>query len=152
VTVTYTAPVAGPPQTMAGQPGAVWVPADRPEPIWLNVPFLAGQWYVVEAWGVFSCWPDHNDGVDPYYGYGPWYFGAQPQPWAQLLVDDRPMYEIGRASGHYVQYRQDHRYSTMIVGNGARPKLQIADARNGSWGDNHGGLWVRIYPAQRRPY
>ncbi len=39
----------------------------------------------------------------------------------------------------------------MIVGNGARPKLPIADARNGSWGDNHGGLWVRIYPTQRRP-
>jgi hypothetical protein len=80
-----------PPPPMVGQPGAVWVPADRPEPVWLNFPLTAGQWYVVEAWGVFSCWPNHNDGVDPYYGYGPWYFGAQPQPWAQLLVDDRPM-------------------------------------------------------------
>jgi hypothetical protein len=148
--VTFGAPVAGPVQV--GLPGAIWVPADRPEPVWLAQALMPGQWYVVEAWGAFSCWFDHGDGVDPYYGYGPWYFGAQPQPWAQLLVDERPMYEIARASGHYTQYRPDHHYSTMMVGNGTRPKLQIASARNGSWRTNHGGLWVRIYPAQRPHY
>ena len=145
MTITYGAPV----QPVAAPAGAMWVPADRPEPVWLPTPLLVGQWYVVEAWGAFSTWADHADGVDPYYGYGPWYFGAQVQPWAQLLIDDRPMYEIGRTNNHDVRYRLDHRYSTMILGNGARPKLQIADARNGSWGDNHGGLWVRVYPARR---
>jgi hypothetical protein len=152
VTVTYGAPVAAPPPAVAAQPGAIWVPADRPEPVWPNYALAPGQWYVVEAWGVFSCWPDRGEGVDAYYAYGPWYVGSQPQPWAQLLVDDRPMYEIARASGHYLQYRPDHRYSTMILGNGSRPKLQIASAKNGAFRSNHGGVWVRIYPAPRRPY
>ena len=138
-------------QPMAAQPAAVWVPANRPEPVWLDYALAPGQWYVVDAWGAFSVWPDRTEGVDPYYGYGPWYVGAQPQPWGQLLVDDRPMYEIGRAAGHYVLYRPDHMYSTMIVGNGTRPRLQIAAARSGAWGSSRGGLWVRIYPAQRRP-
>ena len=144
----YVAPVAVQPQPMVTQPGDIWVPADRPEPVWPSQPLMAGQWYVVEAWGAFSCRPDHTDGVDPYYAYGPWYVGAQPQPWGQLLIDDRAMYETGRAAGHWVTYRQDHRYQTMILGNGNRPKLQISDARNGSWSDNRGGLWVRIYPAR----
>jgi hypothetical protein len=150
VAPTYGPPVAGRPQQFAGQPGALWVPADRPEPVWLPWALVPGQWYVVEAWGAFSCWPDHNDGVDPFYGYGPWYFGAQPQPWAQLLIDDRPMFEIAKNNRHYVNYRQDHFYTTMIMGNGNRPKLQILDAKNGSWSDNRGGLWVRIYAAQPR--
>jgi hypothetical protein len=154
VTVTYggpaTATVGAQPQPPAAQPDAIWVPADSPEPVWLAYPLQPGQWYAVDAWGAFSMWPDRNDGVDPYYGYGAWYFGPQPQPWAQLLVDDRPMYEIGRANGHYVQYRQDHYYQTMIVGTGNRPKLQIASARSGAWHGNRGGLWVRIHPAQPR--
>lgn len=137
-------------QPMAAQPAAVWVPANRPEPVWLDYVLAPGQWYIVDAWGAFSVWPDRTEGVDPYYGYGPWYVGAQPQPWGQLLIDDRPMYEIGRAAGHYVLYRADHMYSTMIVGSGTRPRLQIAAARNGAWGNSRGGLWVRIYPAQRR--
>jgi hypothetical protein len=138
------------PGVAAAPAGAIWVPADRPEPVWAPQALAPGQWYVIEATGVFSCWADHGDGVDAYYGYGPWAVGPQPQPWAQLLVDDRPMYTLAQGGRAPVGYRPDHRYSTMIVGNGSRPKLQIADARNGSWSDNHGGLWVRIVPAQRR--
>jgi len=160
-TVNYGPPPAAPaqpivvqqgwaPQPMVGQPGAIWVPANSPQPVWTNESLMPGQWYVVEAWGVFSCWPNHNDGVDPYYAYAPWNAGTQPQPWAQLLINDRPMFEIARGNRNYVNYRPDHRYSTTMVGTGGRLKLQILDARNGSWGDNRGGLWVRVYPAQRR--
>jgi hypothetical protein len=160
-TTIYGPPAAGPPappaygppapaQPLPGQPGAIWVPADRPEPVWLNWALAPGQWYVLEAWGVFSCWGDRNDGVDPYYAYGEWRVGAQPQPWGQLMVDDRPMYELAKASSSYHAYRPDHFYQAMIQGNGNRLRFQIADAKNGSWSDNHGGLWVRVYPMPRR--
>lgn len=160
---SYGPPPAGPPQPvvvqptwapqpMVSQPGAIWVPADNPNPVWSNETLMPGQWYVVETWGVFSCWTNHNDGVDPYYAYAPWNAGTQLQPWAQLLLNDRPMFETARANRNDVRFRPDHRYSTMIAGTGGRLKLQILDARNGSSADNRGGVWVRVYPAQRRSY
>ena len=41
-------------------------------------------------------------------------------------------------------FNPSHVYVATVRGNGQRLKLQIADARNGSWGDNHGTLQVRI--------
>jgi hypothetical protein len=129
----------------------VQVPADRAEAAWTNGPLAAGVDYVVEASGVFSAWADHLDGVDAYYGYGQWRVGNTPEFWNQLLLDDKPMGDQARQNGEPIAFNPAHVYAATIRGTGQRLKLQIMDARNGSWSDNHGGLNVRIYPRGGAP-
>jgi hypothetical protein len=47
-------------------------------------------------------------------------------------------------NGDPVEYNLDHTYVTRIQGRGAKLKLQIGDARRGSWPDNSKGLTVLI--------
>jgi hypothetical protein len=133
----------------AGRRGApfveIFVPAARPEAVWTDRPLAAGVEYFVEATGSFSVWGDRRSGVDAYYGYDADRVGGV-RVWAQLLLDDRPMIEIARAAGDDTSFHPYHSYVTRVVGTGRPLKLQIADARNGSWGDNHGGVTVRLTP------
>jgi hypothetical protein len=122
----------------------VFVPAARPDPLWTDRPLAPGVEYFIEVSGSFSVWGDRRSGVDAYYGYDSDRVGGGPQVWAQLLVDDRPMIEIARANGDDVSFHTYHSYVTRIRGTGRPLKLQIADARSGSWQDNHGGLTVRL--------
>lgn len=141
------APPPPPPPPAApafGGPQTLWVSSERPEPVW-TAPLANGMIYTIEVSGTFSIWPDQREGVDAYYGYSP-RVGPRPQPWNQLLVDDRPLFEIARGHGHPVWYNPAHAYTTSIRGRGRPVKLQILDARNGSWRDNHGSLSVRIAP------
>jgi hypothetical protein len=135
---------APPPPPPGPEVQSMTVHSNRPEPVW-TAPLAPGVIYTVEASGVFSVWPDQRDGVDAYYVYAP-RVGPQPQVWNQLQIDDRPMYEIARGHGDPIWFNQSHVYTTTIRGAGRPVKLQILDARNGSWGDNHGHLLVRIYP------
>lgn len=136
---------AGPPSAFAGADSqTVVVRAHRPDPAY-TAPLAPGMIYVVEAWGTFSVWGDQHDGVDAYYAYSP-RVGPQPQLWSQLLIDNRSMYEIARSHGDPVWFNPSHVYSTTIRGAGRPVALQILDARNGSWQDNHGELTVRISP------
>jgi hypothetical protein len=122
----------------------VVVHSHRPEPVW-TAPLVAGVIYSIEASGTFSVWPDQNDGVDAYYVYTP-RVGPRPQVWNQLQIDDRAMFEIARSHGDPIWFNPAHAYATTIRGQGRPVKLQILDARNGSWQDNHGALVVRITP------
>jgi hypothetical protein len=56
------------------------------------------------------------------------------------------MGDLARESGESTAYNPAHVYGTWFRGTGQRVKLQILDARNGSSGDNHGALHVRITP------
>jgi len=133
-----------PPPPLDPETQFLTVHAHRPDPVW-TAPLSPGVIYAVEASGVFSVWPDQRDGVDAFYVYAP-RVGPQPQVWNQLLIDDRPMYEIARNHGDPIWFNPSHVYATTIRGAGRPVKLQILDARNGSWNDNHGSLQVRIYP------
>jgi hypothetical protein len=118
------------------------VPSDQPAPVW-TMPLAAGVLYTIEATGSFSVWPDQYDGVDAFYVHTP-RVGPRPQIWNQLQIDDRPMFEIARNHNDPTWYNPAHVYTTSIHGHGRPLKLQILDARNGSWNDNHGRLVVRI--------
>jgi hypothetical protein len=122
----------------------VVVPSNRPEPVW-TAPLAAGVIYSVEASGTFSVWPDQREGVDAYYVHTP-RVGPRPQPWNQLQIDDRAMLEIARNHNDPIWFNPGHVYATTIRGQGRPVKLQILDARNGSWQDNHGSLVVTIAP------
>ena len=122
----------------------VRVPSDRPEPVYTRGPLPAGAAYEIQAWGVFSCWGDHTDGVDPLYCYAPWRCPT-PEVWGQLLIDDVPLSDVIKSGGGAIVYQPNHTYSVMIRGTGRPLKLQIADAKGGSWSDNHGALEVRIF-------
>jgi hypothetical protein len=154
----YTPPPAPPPSAFRGSPppppppppaaaGAqsIVVPADRPEAVW-SAPLAAGVTYTIEASGAFSVWGDEWDGVDAYYGYSARHVGPQPQLWSQLLIDDRAMLDLARDNRDPIQFNPSHLYATSIQGTGRALKLQILDARNGSWRDNHRGVTVRLIP------
>jgi hypothetical protein len=141
----------GGPPAYGGGGEFVQVPADRADAVWTTGPLAAGVDYVVEASGVFSAWSDHLDGVDAYYGYGQWRVGNTPEFWNQLLLDDRPMGDQARQNGESTAFNPNHLYTATIRGTGQRLKLQIMDARNGSWSDNHGALSVRVYPRAGAP-
>src|SRR6266404_7268729 len=113
----------------------VQVPADRAEAVWTNGPLAAGVDYVVEASGVWSAWSDHLDGVDAYYGYAQWRVGKTPEFWNQLLLDDRGMAELAKQNGEPTTFNPGHVYAATIHGTGQRMKLQLLDAKNGSWSD-----------------
>ncbi len=107
------------------------------------MPLAADVTYSIEAAGSFSVWPDQREGVDAYYVHTP-RVGQQPQVWNQLQIDDRPMFEIARNHNDSTWFNPAHVYTTSIRGYGRPVKLQILDARNGSWRDNHGAITVRI--------
>jgi hypothetical protein len=143
-----TPPPPAPPPQPPPPPAAavtVLVLADRPQPVW-TTPLAAGVLYTVEASGTFSVWGGEWDGLDAYYAYNPRRVGPSPQPWSQLLVDDRAMLELARENGDPVAFNPAHVYSTTVRGAGQPVRLQILDARNGSWRDNHGAVTVRFYP------
>ena len=135
-------PPPPPPPPPAAQ--VLRVPSNHPRPVF-TTPLAAGAVYTVEVSGVFSVWPEQRDGVDAYYAYAP-RTGPQPQVWNQLQVDDRPLFEIARGHGDAVWFNPAHVYTTSLRGTGRPVKLQILDARNGSWRDNFGELTVRIFP------
>ncbi|HET6284536.1 MAG TPA: hypothetical protein VFH73_26505 [Polyangia bacterium] len=145
----YGAPPPGGGAVGAGE--TIQVPAGQAEPVWTNQPLAAGVDYVMEASGVWSAWGDRRDGVDALYGYAQWRVGNTPELWNQLLLDDRPMGDIAKQNGQSVAYNPAHVYTTTLRGTGQRVKLQIVDAKNGSWSDNHGGLTVVIYPRGGAP-
>jgi hypothetical protein len=120
----------------------VMVHSHRPEPAWTSGPLAPGGIYILEVTGTFSIWPDESDVVDANYEWSPRRDGPQPRFQPQLLIDDRPMSEY---SGGPVPFSPGHVYTATVRGTGQRLKLQIADARNGSWGDNHGALQVRVF-------
>src|SRR5207237_222563 len=68
---------------------------------------------------------------------------SAPEVWQQLLVDDRPLYEIAKANGEAVGYQPSHVYTATVRGEGRPLKLQLADAK-GSSADNHGAFEARI--------
>lgn len=126
----------------------VYIAADKQTGATSRVTLEAGRTYVVEVSGVFSCWGDKQDGVDGYYCYAQWRCPT-PELWSQLLIDDQPLAEIAKKNGETLAPRPDHVYSTRVVGTGKPAKLEIADAKRGSHGDNHGGLTVRIFATGR---
>jgi hypothetical protein len=138
------APAPPPPPASYEVSETVFVHANRPEAFWTRLPLAPGVPYLLEVSGVFSVWGDERDGVDAYYTYSPRRVGPQPQLHDQLLVDDRPMAEIARAGGNPVGFNPGHVYFATVRGTGQPLKLQIRDARDGSWQDNHGALQVRI--------
>lgn len=147
----YGAPPPGAGAVAVASGETIQVPANQAEPVWSTQPLSAGVDYVVEASGVWSAWSDRRDGVDALYGYAQWRVGNTPEFWNQLLLDDRPMGDIAKENGQSVAYNPAHVYTATLRGTGQRVKLQIVDAKNGSWSDNHGGLTVAIYPRGGQP-
>jgi hypothetical protein len=145
------APAPAPPSPPPAPPPArggfdvIGVPAYEARAVWSR-PLAPGVLYVVEASGAFSVWGDRSEGVDAYYVYDRERSGGWPQLWSQLLIDDRPMVDVARGNGDTHAFKPGHVYLTTVRGDGRPLKLQIADARNGSWHDNRGQVTVRIYP------
>lgn len=98
-----------------------------------------GATYQITASGVVSDWPDHEDGVDPAYCYGPWRCAA-PEAWYQLRINGKGLNEI---AGHDLPYNGGHTYTVTFTGDGSPISFVTADAMS-SAGDNHGAFTVTV--------
>lgn len=123
----------------------VQVPADRPEPVFSQGALAPGAFYTLEISGVFSFKRGPWDGADAFYSYSGGRRRARGSEFRpQLLVDDRSAADIARDAREPLPYNPSHTYTVTIRGRGQPLKLQMLDARQGSWHDNQGGLTVRI--------
>lgn len=115
-----------------------------PGPVLTRCCLEAGRRYRIEAPGTYSVWRDRWTGLDAYYCFARWRVGPVPQVWAQLLLDDRPMFALAAERGDPTGYQPGHRYETVIAGTGRQLRLQISDAKD-SWRDNRRALQVQIF-------
>jgi hypothetical protein len=113
---------------------------EKPEKYHTSFATVAGATYIVEASGVFSDWPDHQDGIDPVWCYAQWRCGNNGEAWQQLRIDGKGMAE---QAGHDIPYNPSHHYAIEMKGTGQPIELYLADAQ-GSADDNHGKIQVTV--------
>ncbi len=112
----------------------------KPEIVYTSDILEDGADYLIEASGTVSDWDTKNpEGVDACYCYIKWRC-PNPEPWGQLLFDDKSMHQI---KGSTIPYTESHNYSVHYKGTGKKMKIHCYDAI-GSSGDNSGFFTVII--------
>lgn len=128
------------------------VPNDKPVRVSTSTRTIHGTRYLLEASGTVSNWSRTFDnrfmkpgglapGIDVIYCYAEWRVGPVPQPWLQLRVDDKSLFDL---AGRAIPYDTGHVYRVEIDGTGAPLQMHMSDAQQ-SWQDNSGSIRVRLF-------